>query len=330
MMNVPFRLIILLGLFPFTTISLVAQPVHNIWGSPPKQGIAAQVEDEIITFEDIRREMGPLVRRIQEEARSQREFEMQMHELYREVLQSLVDRVLIVKEFHEREFQIPQSVIENEFDRILIEDFGNDRARFHEHLRELGMNVREFRRDLRERIIVSVMRGRMRRSESEVSPERIERFYHENKIHFYEEESVHLRIIMLRPIADEGPDLLRQNAEKVIRELEEGKPFRRVAAEYSQDARSDRGGDWGWNRRGDLRDELSQAAFALEPGEWSEPISVGDQIFILYVEDVREEGIQPLHEVRERIEEILASQIARQTQQSWLERLRKDAFVKFY
>ena len=325
------RIFSIFALYAVTAlVSVQAQVAHNIWDPPFRQGIAAEVENQIITFEEIRREMSSLIPQIREAARSRAEFNRRMEELYFEVLQSLIDRVLIVREFAEREFQLPQTFVENEFDRILIEDFENDRAMFLQYLESIGKNTREFRRDLRERIIVSIMRGEKTRSASQISPERIERFYAENNINFYEEEAVRLRIIMLRPLADESEDLMRQNIEKVQEELESGREFAEVARQFSQDSRRNRGGDWGWIKRSDLRDELSVAAFRLEVGEYSEPIQMGNQTFFLYVEDKRDEGIQPLNEVRDRIEDILASQLARQAQDQWLERLRRDAYIRYY
>ena len=307
-----------------------AQTVHNVWDPPYRQGIAAEVENKIITFEEIRREMLPLIPRIRESARSQAEFTQRMQELYLEVLQSFIDRVLIVEEFKEKEYNLPQTFVENEFDRILIEDFENDRSRFLEYLESLGKNVREFRADLRERIVVSVMRSEKRKSQSQISPERIEQFYNENKINFYEEEAVKLRIIMLRPLADENPDQMRQTIDRIFEELKQGTPFEEVASKYSQDSRRERGGDWGWIQRPDLKDELSAVAFTLGVGTYSEAITMGQQIFILYVEDKRDEGIQPINEVRDRIEEILASQLERQAQQQWIERLRREAYIRYY
>jgi peptidyl-prolyl cis-trans isomerase SurA len=166
-------------------LSGLAQTVHNVWDPPFRQGIAAEVENKVITFEEIRREMSPLIPRIRESARSRTEFTQRMQELYLEVLQNFIDRVLIVEEFKEKEFNLPQSFVENEWDRILIEDFENDRSRFLEYLEAQGKNAREFRADLRDRIIVSVMRSEKRKSQSQISPERIEQFYNENKINFY-------------------------------------------------------------------------------------------------------------------------------------------------
>ncbi len=312
------------------TLQVVSQTIHNVWDPPYRQGIAAEVENKIITFEEIRREMSPLIPRIRDSARSRAEFTQRMQELYLEVLQNFIDKVLIVEEFKEKEYQLPQTFVENEFDRILIEDFENDRSRFLEYLESQGKNVREFRADLRDRIIVSVMRSEKRKSQSQISPEKIEQFYNENKINFYEEESVKLRIIMLRPLADENPDQMRQTIDRIYEELKSGTPFAEAASKYSQDSRRERGGDWGWIQRPDLKEELSAVAFSLEPGSYSEPVSLGEQIFILYVEDKRDEGIQPISEVRDRIEEILVSQLERQAQQQWIERLRREAYIRYY
>ncbi len=310
--------------------SAAGQKAHNIWEEPLRHGIAAKVEDRIITFEELRMEMAPLISRVRNDSRSPAEFVQKMSELYLEVLRNLVDRILIVKAFKEKKYNIPASYLENEYERVIIEDFSNDRTKFIQHLRSQGKSVREFRKDLRERIIVSVMRNEMRKSQSEISPEKIANFYSENKIHFYQEESVRLRLIMLKPIADESLDLLRQNAAGIIARLEEGADFAELAKKHSQGARADRGGDWGWIQRSDIREELSEVAFSLRPDQFSKAIELDGQIFILYVEDYRGEGIQPIQEVRDNIENILVSQLERQAQKEWLERLRKDAYIKYY
>ncbi|MBN2068201.1 MAG: peptidylprolyl isomerase [Opitutales bacterium] len=321
---------LLIGALLLTPLALSAQTVHNIWELPYKQGIAAQVEDRIITFEELRREIIPLIGRIQQEARTQEEFDQKMAEIYQEVLQNLIDRVIIVKEFAEKEYQLPQTYIENEYDRVLAEDFNNDRAAFLAYLDSQGKNEREYRKELRDRVIVSVMRGQMYKGISEVSPERIENFYNENKIHFFEEESIHLRLILIRSIADETPDLIRQTVNKVMSELDSGRDFADVAQEYSQDSRRANGGDWGWNHRSDLNELIADPAFQLEKGEYSQPIELKGQYYILYVEDRHEEGIQPLSQVRDKIEELLVDQLNHQAQRAWLERIRKKAYIKYY
>jgi len=306
------------------------QTVHQIWTYPVTQGIAAQVEGRIITFEEVRSDMAPLLPRIEQESRSREEFDKKMGELYIETVQSIIDRYLIVQEFGEKKYEFPNSIIENEYNRILIEDFNNDRLSFHKHLEAIGKNVREFRRELRERFIVTAMRSNQRKSLSEISPQRIEKYYNENQKQFFQEESIHLRLIMLKPIGDESKDLMRQQVDTILAELAAGKEFQDVARTYSQDSRRSRGGDWGWITRKDLNESLADMAFSITAGRHSDPIVIGNQTYILFVEERRAEGVQPLSEVREQIEDVIGGQQSRVAQQTWIERLRQKAFIRYY
>lgn len=309
---------------------MFGQTVHQIWTYPVTQGIAAQVEGRIITFEEVRGEMAPLLPRIEQESHSREEFDKKMGELYVETVKSIIDRYLIVKEFGEKKYEFPGSVIENEYNRILIEDFNNDRLSFHKHLESIGKNIREFRKELRDRFIVSAMRSQQKKSLSEISPQRIETYYNENQKQFFQEESIHLRLIMLKPIGDESKDLMRQQVETILADLAAGKDFETEARTYSQDSRRSRGGDWGWITRKDLNESLADLAFSIQVGKHSDPIVIGNQTYILFVEERRPEGVQPLPEVRDQIEDVIAGQQSRIAQQTWIERLRQKAFIRYY
>ena len=248
----------------------------------------------------------------------------------REVLQNLIDRILIVQAAQEKGLMLPQSYIDQEYDEVLNRDFGGDRGRFLEYLRAQGLTAREFRENIYKRVVVNVMRQQNRKSQSEISPERIQAFYIQNKIRFYQEEAMHLRQIILTPIADEGTALLRQTAKTIIQELAEGDNFGDLARKYSQDEMSRKGGDWGWIERQDIRKELSSVAFDLQPGGYSQPVELNNTIFILYCEAKREEMIQPVTEVRDAIENVLVGEIARETQERWLQQVREDGYVRYF
>jgi peptidyl-prolyl cis-trans isomerase SurA len=293
-------------------------------------GIAAIAEGQIITVEELRRELEPVIPRLRVESKNAQEFSKRIEELSKQVLQNMIDRIIIVKAAEEKGLLIPPSYIEQEYDDVLNRDFDGDRGRFLEYLKARGETARDFRTDIYKRVVVNVMRAETRRSQSEISPERIEEFYVKNKIRFYQSESLHLRQIILTPLADEGLVPLRQTAKKVIEELESGANFGDIARKYSQDEMSRRGGDWGWIERKDVRKELSDAAFALNAGEYSQPIELGGTIFILYAEDKREEMIQPVSQVRDIIENVLVGEIAREAQEKWLEGIRNESYIRYF
>jgi peptidyl-prolyl cis-trans isomerase SurA len=293
-------------------------------------GIAAIAEGQIITVEELRRELEPIIPRLRVESSNAQEFSERIDKLSKEVLQNMIDRIIIVKAAEEKGLLLPESYIDQEYDEVIDRDFGGDRCRFLEYLRSRGETTRDFRRNIYKRVVVNVMRAETRRSQSEISPERIEEFYVKNKLRFYQEEALHLRQVILTPMANEGLVTLRQTATKVIHELDNGANFGDIARKYSQDKMSRKGGDWGWIERKDIRKELSDIAFGLEMTQYSQPIEIGEAIFILYAEDKREEIIQPVAQVRDIIENMLAGEIARETQEEWLNDLRNNAYVRYF
>lgn len=293
-------------------------------------GIAAIVEGQIITVEKLRRELAPLIPRLQVESKDEKDFSERIEKLSKQVLQNMIDRIIIVKAAEDKGLLIPPSYVEQEYDDTIDRDFGGDRSRFLGYLRAQGETTRDFRRNIYENVVVNVMRSENRRSRSEISPERIEEFYVKNKIRFYQSEALHLRQIILTSMAGEGLIPLRQTAKKIIGELDSGANFGDVARKYSQDKMSRSGGDWGWIERKDIRTELSDAAFSLKKGNYSQPIEIAETIFILYAENKRAEMIQPISEVRDIIENVLIGEIARETQEKWLEQIRSDAYVRYF
>lgn len=295
-----------------------------------ENGIVAVVEDRAITVEEVRREIAPLIPELQRNYSTEEEYNKALEGLQNDIIQNLIDRVLIVKEFRKDEkHKIPPQYIDNEIADTQNNQFEGDRSKFLAYLRSKGKTQREYRKEVEEDIIYSYMRQQLRKSTSLVSPVKIETYYNENKDKFYQDDAVDLRLIQINreKFTDEQ---FKARTDDVIARLNAGEKFEEVAKDVSQDARKGRGGDWGWQKRGDLRKEFVDQLFALDKGRFSSPIIVGDSAYILYVNDRKYAGIQPVDEVREQIEKILISQMARDSQEKWLERLRRNGYVKYY
>lgn len=298
-------------------------------------GIVAVAEEKIITTDDIRREISPLIPQIQRDSRNEKEFNERIEALQDDIVQNLIDRVLIVKEFYkekdgEPKKQIPTSYIDNQVSEILITQFDNDRSKFLAYLRGRGKTIRDYRKEVEEDMIYGYMRQQQRKSQSIVSPVKVETYYNENKDKFFQEDGVHLRLIQLRREDGQTDAELTAKANEVIARITNGETFEAVAKDVSQDTRRAKGGDWGWQKRSDLKPELSEPLFKLTKGELTKPIIMPEGAFLLYVEDRRFAGVQPIDEVRDQIERILVQQMARVSQDRWLERLRRNGYVKYY
>ena len=163
-------------------------------------GIAAIVEGKVITVDDIRREIGPYIPQLQKEVRNEQELNQRLEALQDDVIQNLVDKILIVKEFYktkegQQQKQIPASYVDNAISENIITQFDGDRSKFLAYLRSRGLTLREYRVEVADDLIYGYMRGQQRKSMSIVSPVKVEQFYNENKERFYQEDEVHMRMI---------------------------------------------------------------------------------------------------------------------------------------
>ncbi|HTB79644.1 MAG TPA: peptidylprolyl isomerase [Opitutaceae bacterium] len=294
-------------------------------------GIAAIVEEKVITVDDVRREIAPLIPQIRSDSHNEQEFNQKLEQAQDEIIQQLIDRVLIVKEFHKNEkAHVPDSYIDNEIEEQQINEFDGDRSKFLAYLRSRGLTMKDYRKEVEDDLVYTFMRQQQRKSQSTVSPVKIETFYNENKERFYQEDSVHLRMIQFLRHDGQTDEALHAQADEVLTKFKNGEKFSDLAREYSQDTRRAKGGDWDWVNRSSIRKEFADVLFSLKKSECSDPIVLSDGAYLLYVEDRKYAGIQPLSAVRAQIENILVTQAALEATQRWLERLRREGYVKHF
>ncbi len=140
--------------------------------------------------------------------------------------------------------------------------------------------------------------------------EAIQTYYENNEEQFMAPPQAHLRQIMLKGDDVEDPDTpeserldeIGELRERIQRQFRAGIEFPELARRHSQDTETvNAGGDLGWVTPEDLPEQLSRAAFDLEPGEMSEMIVSGDDYYFLYLENPIEQEVKPLPEVRDEI-----------------------------
>ena len=311
--------------------SPASSPVAESMNLRFANGIVAVAEEKIITVADVMQYIGPLMNQVRADAKSEKEFQDKLEQLQDSAIQDLVDRVLIVKEFRKDEKRnIPAHYVDNAISDEIAERFEGDRSKYLAYLKAKGQTQRDYRREKEEDIIFSYMQGQQRKSQSVVSPVRIETYYNENKDRFYREDEVHLRLIQLTRTEDQTDATLTEKANLILARFKAGEKFDDLAKEMSNDMKRSKGGDWGWMKRSDFKKEFSDPAFELKKGEASKQILLPEGAFLLYAEDRKFAGIQPIDEVRDQIERILVQQMGRTNQERWLERLRRNGYVKHY
>jgi peptidyl-prolyl cis-trans isomerase SurA len=321
-------LLAVLALTATTQSSAFAQQAEVI------DGVAAIVNNDVITISQVRELVGARERALREVYRGTDLID-RIKEMRLAALKDLVDRQLIIQEFRkmqEKGANIPDYVIDDRVQGIIRQEFGGDRSAFIRTLQAQGYTLTRFKEIEKEKIIVQAMRQAKLTDNFVVSPRQVQAFYDKNKPDFTIPEQVNLRMIILREgnTDDIGgsPDK-GQTAREIRQKLVQGANFDRMAQMYSEDESTrDTGGDWGWIERNTLNEELTKAAFSLKPGTVSPVIQIGDSYYILYVEARKNASVKPISEVREAIEQNLMQQERMKAQQRWLDTLRQKAYIK--
>ena len=145
-----------------------------------------------------------------------------------------------------------------------------------------------------------------------VPESQITQYYTTHQDEFKVPEEVQARHILIRPATQDGAGwkAALAKAEAVRAKALHG-DFAALAKEYSDDPGSKtNGGDLGWFPRGRMVKEFENAAFALKPGQVSEPVKSQFGYHIIKVEGFRPAGIEPLADVRGQIKDKLIEGLA--------------------
>lgn len=302
------------------TVSAHAQEVLD--------GIAAVVNSEVITFSDVRQLVGPKERSIRQEYSGQELIE-KVKEVRLQAINDLIDRQLILQEFKNNKFQLPEFVIEERVQTIVREEFGGDRSAFLRTLAAQDYTLEKFKQQQRDIIIVQEMRRMSTKGNTPlITEDRIQKAYRERAAQYSSEDQVKLRMIAIKQSG--ASNSRRKMVEEIRGKVIEGAEFGDLARMYSEDPTQEVGGDWGWINRKQLNERLTKIAFSLKPGQVSDIIEMAGSYYLLYVEAKKPGITKPLSEVRDELEKSLQQEERQKAQQAWLTKLRKKAFIKIY
>mgnify|MGYP002516653520 FL=1 len=293
-------------------------------------GILAVVEDRVITRDEVMKEVEPFIPQIRQKSLSEFEFNKRVGDYIREIVQNMIDRELIVKDFRDKGMTIPQSYLDSNFDDYLKREFNGDRAEFLKFVQSQGKTIKQFKQEQEKDLIVGYMQNNKRQAVAEISPKKIKDYYEANKAKWYTPASAKISLITLKTGRTATLDENRKLAKEIVAKFNAGEKFSELARKYSKDDSSAKGGEWGWYKKGELNPLLDKQAFAIEAGKITEPVEIGDMIFILKVEEKKPEGISPIDDVREQIEWTIAEQNGREIYRKWVEGLRQKAYIKYF
>jgi parvulin-like peptidyl-prolyl isomerase len=109
--------------------------------------------------------------------------------------------------------------------------------------------------------------------------------------------------------------------------LESGDDFGELARNFSQGPNSDKGGDCGYFKAGELLEELDRAAFSLPIGEVSPVIKTSVGYHLIKVTERGEGEAKSIDSVRDEIRQILSRELFQTELKKWVDSLKETAYI---
>jgi len=135
----------------------------------------------------------------------------------------------------------------------------------------------------------------------QITDEQIATYYEANKAQYVTKSESQLAHIQ---VANE------KEAQAIEQQLKSGTDFATLAKEKSLDKLSaTKGGDLGWAKAGTFPTEFEKAANALQVGQVSQPVKMGNEYHIIKVLDRKPETALPLEKVKENIVNTLRQEL---------------------
>ena len=246
------------------------------------EGIAAIVNDQPISYSDVRQRARLLLLSFGGQQPSQE----QIQQITGQALEQLIDERLQLEKASEYEMEIEPEAINGAVDDMARQS-GATGEQLKQQLLSAGVNPASLEDQMKAEIAWSrVMSGlygsRIRISDNQVD-DQMERLRSSLKKTQYRVAE----IFLYAPDAETKEQAL-QAADTIIEQLNQGADFRIAAQRISSAPTAATGGDMGWITAEDLEPELASAIQASSPPTLLKPISVADGVYILNVLAKRE------------------------------------------
>ena len=305
--------------FKATAISLLLLASAPVAAAQSTYGIAATVNEDVITTYDLQQR---LLFNIM--AAGTKPDEAALQRMQMQALRSLVDERIQMQVAKKFDLTVADGEVERSVAR-LAESNNMTIAQITAEMAKIGINLNTLRDQVRaetawQRIINGRYGSRIRISDTQID-ETLNRISAN-----VSKPSYLLSEIFIEATADIGGMAgALEGGNAMIEQVQQGAPFTALARQFSSSATAAKGGDMGWVREGELREEVDTAIQQMEKGTISSTIQVPGGVYVVALRDKRistAEAVYTLKQIRVTAETPEALEAAR-TQMATLNGLDK-------
>lgn len=251
--------------------------------SPMGEGVAAVVNDEVISTYDLKQRMGLIIA-----TSGVRVTEQNLPQIQQQALRTLIDERLQSQELKRYEINVPDAQVDREIAELAQRNNTTPEALFG-ILGRVGVQPATLREQIRVQLGWGfLVREKFRRAAA-VGEDQIDATLRRIAA-ASTKPSYLLGEIYIEAARVGGMQEAMFGAEQLFEQLLKGAPFQAVARQFSAAPSAVRDGNAGWVLLGDMPPEVEAVMVQMTKGQLSRPIPTRDGVYIIYVRDVRTGG----------------------------------------
>ncbi|MBT3311166.1 MAG: hypothetical protein HN379_04145 [Desulfobacteraceae bacterium] len=294
--------------------------------------IVAVVNDEIITLNDLNKNLAPYVKKIKDGGRSLEEERKLLFKVRGDILDQLISKTLTNQEVKRFGIEITDEEVDKAIEGIKERNHVTD-EQLRAALKKDGMTLEDYRESMKEQMLRSRLINFQVESKTIVTEEEIKAYYEEHREEFVQSggKKYKLRNILIKvsPYANtEEKSKVKKKAEEVLTMLKSGESFQQVAMDYSESPLAATGGDLGQIGIDVLSTQIQDEIGKLKEGEFTPIIDTDHGYQIFYVESILDSPDKEYEIAKKVIEEKLYKEIGEKRYRVWIDELRKNAQIK--
>ena len=287
--------------------------------------VVAVVNQEVITWSELYKSMeadaAPQLKEMKENERRQ---------IFKEnetsFLESLINVKLQLQEARGLGVSVTDDELKEGIDNIKKKYSMTDSA-FIDSLKKEGYTFDEYKKRLREQIMISKVVNIQIRSKIVAREGDIDKFMEENKELFESGEGYKISQIFFKlPKDDREKGVVEEKAATVLRKMKEGMNFSDLARQYSEDPSAPSGGDLGLLKKNQIAKEFSEALSVMKPGEVSSPFWTARGLHIIRLNE--KIGAKSPSEIKEDAKTALINKTFTERYNAWIKSLREKSFIE--
>lgn len=218
------------------------------------------------------------------------------------VLEQMINEEAVIQHMKKKNIKIAPKEIQTEYNNYMKNV--KESKEWDKFLKDNGIDEKFIKEQIETNLYMQQFQEQIIK-DLDLSDSNLEKFFNKHK-EDYQDTEVRASHILVKT---------EEKAKEVLQKIKAGEDFAELAKKYSEDPSASNGGDLGYFKKGMMVSEFDKAAFALKPGEISDPVKTKFGYHIINVID-RKEDKKEFKDVKENVKQSMV-------QQAILDRIKK-------